>query len=143
MRCTVIIESVSSRTPPHRFRLGLALAALALLAQLWMGQISTAHLGQLLTQVALSDDICTVQDSLPPTTVAAQQREPNDHSAVDAAMHCPVCALAAASSVASASSAHTPTLAHQPSVHFSYLPAPAQALRHASLYPPAQAPPQA
>lgn len=116
----------------------MALALLALLAQFWVGQISTAHLGQMLTQSGLLGDICTVAGS-----AAAQPRAPSDHSAVDAALACPTCTLAAASTVTPKSPAQLPALAPASAHQFSYLPAPARALRHASLYPPAHAPPLA
>jgi hypothetical protein len=116
----------------------LALAVLALLAQFWMGQISTAHLGQMLTQTVLNGDICVAQ-----TNPSAEPGAASDHSAVDAAMNCPICALAATSTLAHTSIAQRTTQALPPASLFSYLPAPVLELRHASLYPPAQAPPQA
>ncbi len=116
----------------------MALAVLALLAQFWVGQISTAHLGQMLTRSGLLGEICTVAGG-----AAAQPRAPSDHSAVDAALACPTCALAAASTVPPRSTAQLPALAPASAHQFSYLPAPARALRHASLYPPAHAPPLA
>ncbi|WP_243020606.1 hypothetical protein [Simplicispira sedimenti] len=127
-----------SALPTHRIRLGLALAVLAFWAQFWMGQISTTHLGQMLTQTVVSADICQAQGN--PT---AEPGAASDHSAVDAAMNCPVCTLAATSTLAHTGNTHSSTQALPPATLFSYLPAPVLALRHASLYPPAQAPPQA
>jgi hypothetical protein len=116
----------------------LALAVLALWAQFWMGQISTTHLGQMLTQTVVSADICQAQGN--PT---AEPGAASDHSAVDAAMNCPVCTLAATSTLAHTGNTTAPRRPSHLPPFFSYLPAPVLALRHASLYPPAQAPPQA
>lgn len=118
----------------------MSLALLALLAQFWMVQIGTSHLSHMLTQAGAGSDICTVQS----VGVAANSSPSADsHTAVDAALHCPYCAAAAASAVAVGSKHHLATLAPRFSTTFSFLPAAPRALRHASLYPPAHAPPLA
>jgi hypothetical protein len=112
----------------------MSLALLALLAQFWMVQIGTSHLSHMLTQAGASSDICTVQS----VGVAANSSPSSDsHTAVDAALHCPYCAAAVGSKH------HLATLAPRSSTTFSFLPAAPRALRHASLYPPAHAPPRA
>lgn len=119
-------------------RLGMALALLALLAQFWMGQVSSAHMARMLTAPALAGDICTVQDG-----PALPDAGATGHPAAQALLNCPVCAVATASSALGSSATRQATLAHQPSTAFRHVPATPRALRHASLYPPAHAPPRA
>ncbi|WP_198403256.1 DUF2946 family protein, partial [Acidovorax delafieldii] len=70
----------------------MALALLALFAQFWLAQVSTAHLGQMLQQQALWSDICSTQGS-------SHSRENPDTPPTHAmgGMNCPVCGTAAAS----------------------------------------------
>jgi hypothetical protein len=118
----------------------MSLALLALLAQFWMVQIGTSHLSHMLTQAGAGSDICTVQGAV---ALASTGTSADSHTAVDAALHCPYCAAAAASAVAVRSDSRLATMAPRSGTQFSFLPAAPRALRHASLYPPAHAPPQA
>ncbi len=134
-------RAVKPRAPffLHR-RLGMALALLALLAQFWMGQASTGHMAQMLSMAG--GGICSAQGD-PIGSMAAADADGNSHRAVDAFMHCPVCAVAALSTLANH---HGPLIA-APAQHtiatLGTEQAPPRTLRHAHLYPPAHAPPQA
>lgn len=132
---------------PRPHRLALALALLAVLAQLWMTQLSTRHLGQMLWQQAMWGDICTVHNS--PLTALnasadADASDPADSSdALSRMANCPVCSVASAGLAPS----YQPTaaLAALGNTPYPFAPASAteRALRHAGLRPPAQAPPRA
>ncbi len=132
---------VKPRAPSflHR-RLGMALALLALLAQFWMGQASTGHMAQMLAMAG--GGICSAQAD-PMGSMAAADNDGNSHRVVDAFMHCPVCAVAALSTLANH---HGPLIAAP--VQHAIAPlgdgqTPPRTLRHTHLYPPAHAPPQA
>lgn len=132
---------------PRSHRLAFALALLAVLAQLWMTQLSTRHLGQMLWQQALWGDICTIHNS--PLTALnvgtdADASDPAQASnALSRMANCPVCSVATAGLAPS----YQPTAALATPGNTPYPCAPAsatdRALRHAGLRPPAQAPPRA
>lgn len=110
------------------------LAVLAVVAQLWMAQLSTRHLGAMLWQQTLWGEVCSTNDR----TADA------DPQALSQIANCPVCHVVAVgfapgsnASAALAAAGDTPYLAAATAS------APVRALRHASLRPPAQAPPRA
>ncbi len=118
---------------PTAHRLALVLAVLAVVAQLWMAQLSTRHLGAMLWQQTLWGEVCSTNDR----TADA------DPQALSHIANCPVCHVVAVgfapgsnASAALAAPGDTPYFAAATS-------APVRALRHASLRPPAQAPPRA
>ena len=141
---------------PRPHRLALALALLAVLAQLWMVQISTRHLGQMLWQQTLWGEVCTAYNS-PHTAlnVSADAASSDPANATDAAdpadtsdalsrmANCPVCSVASAT--ATPNQPPLLALAAQGDTPYPFAPAsaPQRALRHAGLRPPAQAPPRA
>lgn len=116
----------------------VALALLALFAQLWLAQVSTAHLGQMLQQQALWSDICSTQG-----TSHSQENPETPPTHAMGGMNCPVCSAAAASFTPAA----PPTVVAAPAEDAFYrvgvasadLPGP----RQANLRPPPQAPPAA
>lgn len=119
---------------PHSHRLALVLAVLAVVAQLWMAQLSTRHLGAMLWQQTLWGEVCSTNDR----TADA------DPQALSQIANCPVCHAVAAGLVPG----NTPAIALAAAGDTPYLAAattsaPVRALRHASLRPPAQAPPRA
>lgn len=132
---------------PRPHRLALALALLAVLAQLWMAQLSTRHLGQMLWQQTLWGEVCTVYNSPHTALGVSTTSEPADPAdtadALSRMANCPVCSVATAGVAPS----QQPTLALAALGDTLYPLAPAsapqRALRHASLRPPAQAPPRA
>ena len=129
---------------PHPHRLALALALLAVVAQLWMAQLSTRHLGQMLWQQAMWGEICTVHNSPLTALDVSDESDPADSSnALSRMANCPVCSVAAAGLAPS----YQPTaaLAAPGDTPYQHAPAsaPVRALRHAGLRPPAQAPPRA
>lgn len=138
---------------PRPHRLALALALLAVLAQLWMAQLSTRHWGQMLWQQTLWGEICTVHNSsytAPDPSAhsnasnASDSSNPSDSSdALTRMANCPVCSVAIATLVPGSSS--TAALVAPADTPYQRAPtsAPVRALRHASLRPPAQAPPRA
>lgn len=137
------MPAVTSRTPLlHNRRLAMALAVLALFAQLWAGQAGTAHLAQMLSEQFLRGDVCSAQaapthsgDSLPDS--------PQGGHAMAGALGCPVCSVATVGFTA-AGSAPTVAAAQAPALQRAvFASVPARAPRHANLMPPAQAPPTA
>lgn len=114
----------------------MALVLLALFAQLWLAQVSTAHLGQMLQQQALWSDICSTQ-----TTPYSEENPDAPPAHAMGGMHCPVCSAVAAGFT----SARMPAEGTTPSADAFYrvrvasvdLPEP----RHTNLRPPPQAPP--
>lgn len=135
---------------PRPHRLALALALLAVLVQLCMAPLSTRHLGQMLWQQTLWGEICTVHNSPSTALHSSAPTDPADSSDPDAGAgalsrmaNCPVCSVASAAAAPS----QPPALALAARGDTPYLWAPASAaprpLRHASLRPPAQAPPHA
>lgn len=139
MPCATI-PAVTSRTPRFGNRpLAMVLAMLALFAQLWVGQISTAHLGQMLSQQASWGDVCTVQTSLHTDEVPDG---PQGH-AMGSALSCPVCAVAGAGFTPGNVLAVVSQLQADAGYDFAFTPVPARAPRHAYARPPAQAPPAA
>ena len=133
------IRAVMSRTPHFGNRpLAMALAMLALFAQLWVGQVSTSHLGQMLTQ-AQWGDICTVQTSLHTKQVP---NGPQGH-AMGSALSCPICAVAGVVFTPGNIPAVVAHLQADADYDFAFTSVPARAPRHANMRPPAQAPPAA
>lgn len=141
---------------PRSHRLALALALLAVLAQLCMAPLGTRHLGQMLWQQTLWGEVCTAYNSPHTALHSGAQADPSGASdASDASdsgngadafsrmASCPVCSAASAAAAPS----QLPVLALAARGETPYLRAPAsavpRALRHASLRPPAQAPPHA
>ena len=124
---------------PHRLALALALALL------WMAQLSTRHLGQMLWQQTLWGDVCTVHNSPFTALNVSAESDPADASnALSRMANCPVCSVAAAAALVPGSTAIT-ALAAPADTPYQRAPtsAPVRALRHAGLRPPAQAPPRA
>ncbi|MDD2846428.1 MAG: hypothetical protein PHT57_15920 [Rhodoferax sp.] len=125
---------------PRSRRLAFALALLAVLAQLWMAQVSTRHIAHMLWQQSLWGDVCSAQHSLHTLSDPAPDSERTDplpHLA-----HCPVCSAAASF----APGTHRPALVAAQALAPYRIPlesAPVRALHHANLRPPAQAPPRA
>ena len=129
---------------PRPHRLAFALALLAVLAQLWMTQLSTRHLGQMLWQQTLWGEVCTAYNSPHTALDISAESDPADSSdALSRMANCPVCSVATASLAPS----YQPMAALAASGDTPYPLAPASAaepaLRHAGLRPPAQAPPRA
>ena len=134
------IPAVTSRTPRFGNRpLAMVLAMLALFAQLWVGQISTAHLGQMLSQQASWGDVCTVQA---PLHTEDAPDGPQGH-AMGSALSCPVCAVAGAGFTPGSVPATVARLQAEADYDFAFTSVPARAPRHANMRPPAQAPPTA
>ena len=129
---------------PRPHRLAFALALLAVLAQLWIAQLSTTHLAQRVGLEAFWGEICTVHNS--PYTAAGPADPSGDGQRSDTlpnAASCPVCSAAVASFVPLAAPAPLPALPVQPLQRHGSADHPATAARHAGLRPPAQAPPVA
>ena len=129
---------------PRPHRLAFALALLAVVAQLWMAQLSTTHLAQRVGLQAFWGEICTAYNS-PYTTADTSDpsMDGNDSDTLPNTGSCPVCSAAAASFVPLAAPARLPSLPMQTLHRQGSADHPAPALRHASLRPPAQAPPAA
>ena len=125
-------------------RLAFVLTLLAVLAQLWMAQLSATHLAQRVGLQAFWGEICTVHNSAYPVADAADISVNGERSdTLPNATSCPVCSAAAASFVPLAIPAPLPAMpvhALQRQGSAEYL---APALRLAGLRPPAQAPPAA
>lgn len=83
----------SLRLPPSvRYRsLGVTLVMLALLAQLWMQQLSTRHLAAMAMQAFWQTQVCFVHTSDVPAPLEASDTETHPASAMQ---HCPVCSVA-------------------------------------------------
>lgn len=116
----------------------MALAMLALFAQLWMVQLSTVHWGQMLSEQALFSDVCSAQTA----THSGQTPDtsPANHTG-GGWLNCPVCSAAAASftppSLPTAVAA-----VHEDAFYRIQMPSSvATTPRRANLRPPAQAPP--
>ena len=127
--------------PPRSTHRSLALfvALLALCAQMWAGQVSTAHLGQMLLQ-AQWGDVCTAQTASQHTGGAPEN--PQGHT-MGNAFSCPVCTVAGVG-IAPGNAPLVVACQHAgaPSPdRCARIPAPAQ--QHAYARPPAQAPPAA
>jgi guanyl-specific ribonuclease Sa len=125
--------------------LALALALLAVLAQLWMGQISTRHLGQMLWQQTLWGEVCTAYNS-PHTALNVSDTSTgiSDSSDVLSRMaNCPVCSIATAGLAPNQQPTLVSAVLGDTPYPFTPASAPERALRHAGLRPPAQAPPRA
>lgn len=126
---------------PRRHRLAFALALLAVLAQLWMVQASTRHMGQMLWQQTLWGDVCTAHNS--PLAAADPASDTEHPPQLSSMAHCPVCSAAGAGP-APLPTQTTPLAAQESTPYRMQLATvPARTLRHASLRPPAQAPPRA
>ena len=140
---TVTLRHSPTHSRPHR--LALALALLAVLAQLWMVQISTRHLGQMLWQQTLWGEVCTAYNS-PHTAlnVSADAADPADTSdALSRMANCPVCSVASAAATPSQAPLLALAALGDTPYPLASASAPQRALRHAGLRPPAQAPPRA
>jgi len=124
----------------HR-HLAMALAVLALFAQLWTGQASAAHLAQMLSEQFLRGDVCTVQplahdgDPVPDG--------PQGGHAMGSALSCPVCSVAGAGFTPVGTAPVVAALQAQALYRAGFASATARAPRHANLRPPAHAPPRA
>ena len=128
----------------HPHRLAFVLALLAVLAQLWMTQLSTSHLAQQLGQQAFWGEICSVHNSSYTAADPADASGDGQRSGtLPNAASCPVCSAAAASFVSPAAPARLPALPVQALQRQGSAEHLAPALRHAGLRPPAQAPPSA
>ncbi len=139
---------------PRPHRLALALALLAVLAQLWMGQISTRHLGQMLWQQTLWGEVCTaynsphtalnVSDTSTGISDSSESSDSSDSSDVLSRMaNCPVCSIATAGLAPNQQPTLVSAVLGDTPYPFTPASAPERALRHAGLRPPAQAPPRA
>lgn len=118
-------------------RPALCLALLALLAQLWLTQLSVGHLARMLGERAAWGEICTTGAATHPDDTA-----PDDSHSAAAALGCPVCAAAAAQVAAVQRAASAPPAAWTlQRLHAAT--APVLGEHRAGLRPPAQAPPLA
>ena len=116
----------------------MALAMLALFAQLWMAQLSMAHWGQMLSEQALFRDVCSAQTE--PYSGQAPDAPPVQHSG-GGGLNCPVCNAAAASFTPTSLPTAVAAIQEDASYRIPIAPGVAITLRHANLRPPAQAPP--
>lgn len=135
---TVVSRNILSRNR----HLAMALAVLALFAQLWMGQAGTAHLAQMLSEQFLRGDICTVQ-SAPPHDGEQALDGPQGGHAMGSALNCPVCSVASAGFTPGGTAPVVAALQAQAQYRVDFASVPARAPRHANLMPPAHAPPAA
>lgn len=133
----VVSRNILSR---HR-HLAMALAVLALFAQLWMGQTGTAHLAQMLSEQFLRGDICAVQ-ALDHGDDPASGSPQGGHS-MGSALGCPVCSVASAGFMPGGTTPVVAALQAQAQYRVDFASVPARAPRHANLMPPAHAPPAA
>lgn len=119
----------------------MALAALALLGQLWMGQVSTAHLARWLSAQYLHGDVCSVlvADASGAASVPVQDSDPMGHHG----QGCPVCSVAGTGLAPASTAPAVPGLALQASRHAVPQPQAPRALPRGYARPPAQAPPAA
>lgn len=115
----------------------MALTMLALFAQLWMAQLSTAHLGQMLSEQALLRDVCTTQ----PAAHSGQAPDAPSTHAAGSGLNCPVCSAAAASLTPPSLPTAVAAVQEDALYRIRMAPGVAITLRHANLRPPAQAPP--
>ena len=131
------IRRVMFRPPRLNKRLpSVALVLLALFAQIWLAQVSTAHLGEMLQQQAMWRDICTTQ-----TTPLSEESPDAPPAHAMEGMHCPVCSAVAVSFTPT----RMPPVVAAPAADALYrvrvasaeVPGP----RHTNLRPPPQAPP--
>lgn len=119
----------------------MALAVLALFAQLWMGQTSTAHLAQMLSEQFLRGDVCTAQA---PTHDGDQVPDgPQGGHTMGSALSCPVCSVATVGFTPASDAPVVAALQGQALYRADFASVSARAPRHANLMPPAQAPPAA
>lgn len=72
---------------------------LALLAQLWMQQLSTRHLGAMAMQAFWQTQVCFVHTSDAPFIL--EDSDSQAHPASGSMQHCPVCSVAASALAAS------------------------------------------
>lgn len=119
----------------------MALAALALLGQLWMGQLSTAHLARWLSAQYLHGDICSVQvaDASGAASVPVQDTDPMGHHG----QGCPVCSVSGTGLAPASTAPAVPGLALQASRPTVLGPQVPRTLLRSYERPPAQAPPLA
>lgn len=131
----------SRNTQPHPRRLALALALLALLAQLWMGQVSATHLAQMVAAQGLwGSDICTTQTNAHSADAPA---DPQRNNPAASPLGCPVGCTAAASFTPGGAPPVVAAVQAQALYRASFASIPAPQRPHASVRPPAQAPPAA
>lgn len=109
----------SLRFPPSvRYRsLGVTLVMLALLAQLWMQQLSTRHLAAMAMQAFWQTQVCFVHTSDAPITLEDSDREAHPANGMQ---HCPVCSVAA-STLAPSALPHTLPRVDLPTAHMAVL----------------------
>lgn len=132
------MRAVSFRCSRFRIpRLATSLALFALLAQLWMGQVSTGHLARLLTGGAAALDICSAGDASDGDAGGAHR------GGTAQPFNCPVCFVAAAGAAPAAGApVSQDALAPARPRAFQHSLEP-RAQRRAGLRPPPQAPPVA
>jgi hypothetical protein len=92
-RICLAVRSLSVHSRPSR--LAAILALLAVLAQLWIGQVSAEHLARLLSGDMPWGDICSAQDS----SREGGSTDSTGHSGhLHNALSCPVCSASASGS---------------------------------------------
>lgn len=125
------------RCTPRRYRAASTLALLAVLAQLWMVQLSHHHLAMQVSGWLQWGEICTTQNT--GTSTSDSSKDPVGMGS----MGCPVCSVAATSFTAGSN----PVVQEPPPARAVYgalfASATPRALRHSNVRPPAQAPPAA
>lgn len=109
----------SSRIPSflRRRSPGVILVVLALLAQLWMQQLSTRHLAAMAMQAFWQTQVCFVHSSDVPLALDASDTEAHPASSMQ---HCPVCSVAAAGFLASSPPSLLPSV-DLPTAHMAVL----------------------
>lgn len=113
-----------------------ALVLLALFAQFWLAQVSTAHWGQMLQHQALWRDVCSTQNT--PTSSESPDAPP---AHAMGGMHCPVCSAVAVSFTPSRMPAAVAAPAADAFYRVRVASATLPASRHTNLRPPPQGPP--
>lgn len=123
---------------PRKLYLSMVLSMVALLAQMWMVQVSAGHQGQVLAQQLMAGDICTQQTSAQDLPAAPPAGHKMDGSSV-----CSICSLAAASFTPGREPAAIPEHRALALHNIRFSSVSARPLRHANTLPQAQAPPAA
>lgn len=116
----------------------MALALLALLGQLYLVQMGTAHWARMLTQQYMHSDICSAHGG---QFELAPGDEDSPPAANAHASHCPVCSSGAALSAPPPLALAPLAMAALPGLRAPALWAPPPQWRRAYERPPAQAPP--
>ena len=128
------VRSSQSRKP----HLSMALALVALLAQIWMVQVSTVHQGRMLAQQLMAGDVCTQQSP----AGGGAEAPPVGHK-MEGSSACPICGVATVG-FAPGREPEAKAAPQAPAYHGQrYATAPTRAWRHAKTLPQAQAPPVA